>query len=315
MADLIRREALQVSEARLPVKTYLVCGFLGAGKTTFILDYLKVAGSNVAVLVNEFGQLGIDGEIIKDKGGIDVVEMPGGCICCSQKQDLIESAGKIAGDLKPDLILIEPSGVAEASEIIKTLSDKSLKGVIRLDAVIAVIDATTFIEFSDPEAFGTFFLDQVENADIVIVNKEDLVDGEELSAVQDRVAQISPEALMIATSYGQLSAALPDVHRKDEIMSHKSGIKFSSISVEIDHVMPHNAVENLLTELIAGTFGDVIRAKGFLSVEGYGSLNLQLSPSGASVQIMARDVLPRLTVIGSNLKEDLIQEYFNGSNE
>src|SRR5690606_25325624 len=130
---------------------------------------LKSARGRAAVLVNEFGSLGIDGSLIRSAGGIDVVEMPGGCICCSQQAGLVESIATIREEIRPDLLLIEPSGVAEASEVLKVLAAPALAGVIRLDAVITVLDASTFFEFSDPEAFGSFFLDQITHADLLLV--------------------------------------------------------------------------------------------------------------------------------------------------
>src|SRR6185369_7745825 len=129
-----------------PIKTRLVGGFLGAGKTTFILEQLKSAGTRVAVLVNEFGKLGIDGALIRLQGGIEVIELPGGCICCSQKEGLLESVRSVARQVAPELLLIEPSGVAEISELLQLLSDPSLAGVIRLDTVITVLDCETFLE-------------------------------------------------------------------------------------------------------------------------------------------------------------------------
>src|SRR6266567_3784969 len=176
------------------IRTYLVSGFLGAGKTTFILEQLKNTGSRVAVLVNEFGELGIDGALIRSRSGFDVVEMPGGCICCSQRDGLAESIRRIAVEMEPELLLIEPSGIAEISEVLKVLAGPSLAGVIRLDAALTVIDAETFLEFSEPDGFGTFFLDQVVNADLILVNKIDLVAPAELAAIERRVEELRPGA-------------------------------------------------------------------------------------------------------------------------
>jgi len=295
----------------IPLKAYLICGFLGAGKTTFILEYLKSAGSNVAVLVNEFGSLGIDGETIQTKGGVDVVEMPGGCVCCSQKQGLIASIKDIADHVMPDLLLVEPSGVAEASELIKALSDKSLDGIIRLDAVVTVIDATTFLEFAEPDAFGLFFLDQVENADMVIVNKIDLIGWPEIMAVEERVREINPQAFIAKTNYCHLDTALTPVRVKSEVVSYKSDFRFSSVSIEPDHALSHDTLERFLSDMIDGKFGKVFRAKGFLNIKNYGCVSIQTTPGRVSVELLGHDLAPRLVLIGHNLDEDSILNNFN----
>ena len=144
-------------------------------KTTYILERLRDKSARTAVLVNEFGTLGIDGETIRAAGGVSVVEMAGGCICCNQRQDMVKSIAEIARDIRPDVLLIEPSGVAETSELLNALSDSSLGGIVRCDGTITIIDATTFLDYSEPGSFGTFFLDQIENADVVLINKVDLV--------------------------------------------------------------------------------------------------------------------------------------------
>lgn len=289
-----------------PIKTYLVCGFLGAGKTTFILEQLKTASSNVAVLVNEFGALGVDGETIRSQGGIDVVELPGGCICCSQQQGLIANIKEVASIVKPELLLIEPSGVAEASELLKTLVDESLRGVVRLDGVITVIDASTFMEFSEPDAFGAFFFDQVENADIVLINKKDLVPIAKRGAIEARIAAINPQAMILAASFCQVDVALPDSRGINNIALHGDPrrLKLSSISVEPKCPVSRDELERFLGELAEGNLGTVVRAKGFLRVDGYGCVSIQITPGQALIELHNREVPSRLIVIGFDLDED-----------
>jgi len=296
-----------------PIKTLLVGGFLGAGKTTFILEQLKVVGAKVAVLVNEFGKLGIDGALIRLKGGIDVIEMPGGCICCSQKQGLLESIKSIAGQIGPELLLIEPSGVAEISELLQVLSDPSLEGLIRVDAVITVLDAETFLEFSEPEAFGLFFLDQVRCADLVLANRADLVTPQVLEAIEGRVAALNPLAMIVRTEFCRMQGPLPEGTRPaPDSSQNRTPLGIDCISVIPEKPFSEKALADLLAELARGRFGRIMRGKGFIQVAGQGWVNLQMVAGNVTTEPLSAVMTARLTLIGFDLKAEDLGTYLNG---
>ena len=102
------------------MKISLVCGLLGAGKTSFIINFLKEANEKCVVLVNDFGKLGIDGEVLSS-GGLETVTLPSGCVCCSLKQDLIESIDRVVKEFAPEHLVIEPSGIASPSGVLEAL--------------------------------------------------------------------------------------------------------------------------------------------------------------------------------------------------
>src|SRR5512137_3196746 len=102
------------------MKTTIVCGLLGSGKTTFIQNFLRDSQEKAVVLVNDFGQAGIDGEIFS-AGGIESVELPSGCVCCTLKFDLITTIQRIVRQFSPERLLIEPSGVASLSGVLDAL--------------------------------------------------------------------------------------------------------------------------------------------------------------------------------------------------
>jgi G3E family GTPase len=296
-----------------PIKTLLVGGFLGAGKTTFILEQLKTAGAKVAVLVNEFGKLGIDGALIRLKGGIDVVEMPGGCICCSQKQGLLESIRSIAEQIGPELLLIEPSGVAEISELLQVLSDPALEGMIRIDAVITVLDAETFLEFSEPEAFGLFFLDQVRCADLVLVNRTDLVTTQVLEAIEERIAALNPLAMMVRTEFCRMDETIPDGTKQPVNFSQNlAPLCIDCISVIPEKPFSEEGLADLFAELARGRFGRIMRGKGFIQVAGHGWMNLQMVAGNVTTEPLSAAMAPRLTLIGFDLKVDELGAFLNG---
>ena len=123
------------------MKTTIVCGMLGAGKTSFIQDQLTRQDGKTVVLVNDFGETGIDGEILS-LGGIDVKELPSGCVCCTLKFDLITTIEKILRDWNPDHLMIEPSGIASPSGVMEALDALHLQPV----TVVGIIDVTEFLE-------------------------------------------------------------------------------------------------------------------------------------------------------------------------
>jgi G3E family GTPase len=294
-----------------PVKTWLVSGFLGAGKTTFILEQVKRSGARVAVLVNEFGELGMDGALIRSKGGIDVVEMPGGCICCTQKDGLAESVQLIASQLRPELLLIEPSGIAESSEVLKVLAAMTLDGVIQLEAAIAVIDAETFLEFSAPDTFGPFFLDQVVNADLILVNKSDLVSQAELAVIEQRLDALRTGSLLLRTEFCRMEEELP-AGRDSAPVSPGSAASVPAMEcVSVTPGMPLSAqdLEQFLAELACGGFGRVVRGKGFLQVTDKGWQNLQIVGERVALEAFPAAVEPRLTMIGYGLDGERLRKF------
>ncbi len=293
----------------------LVCGFLGAGKTTFIVERIKNSGGKTAVLVNEFGDLGIDGTLIRSEGGLDVIELPGGCICCSMKEGLEKSVRSIAQTIGPDVLLIEPSGVAEASEVIKTLTDEALAGVIRLDAVITLIDSSTFLDFSQPDAFGSFFLDQVSNADLIVVNKIDVVSPAELERVAGRIRELNPSALSVETSFCRLEAPLPSGRQKSVRAEGNFGPAMEYASITPGQPISRQQLENFSYALSAGQFGRIFRAKGLIRVADGGMINFQFAGGTISALPFNAEVGSRIVLIGYDLDRKRINGFFANRQE
>jgi len=264
----------------------------------------------VAVLVNEFGKLGIDGALIRLQGGIEVIELPGGCICCSQKEGLLESVRSVARQVAPELLLIEPSGVAEISELLQLLSDPSLAGVIRLDTVITVLDCETFLEYAEPDAFGLFFLDQVRCADLILANRADLVTPQVLEAIEARVAALNPQALLVRTEFCRLDGPLPS-GRTRSLPSGRHGALLGIDCLSLVPTRPFSGqgLAALLAELARGRFGRIMRGKGFIEVAELGWLNLQVVAGKATLTPLSVPMEPRLTLIGFGLQPEALAAF------
>ncbi len=158
------------------IPTSLVCGFLGVGKTTTIRHLIRhrPAGERWAVVVNEFGQVGIDASLLdrqQEDAGVVIQDIPGGCLCCVTSQSFNVGLNRIIRSQRPDRIIIEPTGLGHPTRLINTLRGEYFNRVIDLKAVITLLDAR---QLNDPRYLNhDTFIDQLEVADILVANKLD----------------------------------------------------------------------------------------------------------------------------------------------
>jgi cobalamin biosynthesis protein CobW len=289
--------------AKIPVT--IVTGFLGAGKTTLIRHVLAHAqGRRLALVINEFGDVGVDGEILKSCG-IDscpeenIVELSNGCICCTVADDFVPAIDALlAREPRPDHIVIETSGLALPKPLVKAFDWPAIRSRLTVDGVIAVVDAAAVAEgrFADDEAklaaqrakdasvdhdnpLEEVYEDQLLCADLVILNKADLVDPAALERVRNDIAAAIPRAVKIVpTREGRLDteillglhaaaeddlAARPSHHDAEESHDHDD---FETFVVDLPVVADAGALSTKLAD-IARDFA-VLRMKGFVEVAG-----------------------------------------------
>ena len=174
------------------MRVNLLFGFLGSGKTTLVRRLLAERGRAVktAVIVNEFGEVGVDGDILRGNA-VDMVELNSGCLCCTLRGSLMLAVEELA-KASVERIIVEATGVAQPGELTDTLTDASMRRRVDIGALVTVVDAAKFPKLVG--MLGEFYEAQIENADIVIVNKADLVGADELEAVGRMVREINPRA-------------------------------------------------------------------------------------------------------------------------
>lgn len=192
------------------IPTNLITGFLGVGKTSAILHLMtqKPADQKWSVLVNEFGSVGIDGAIYKAKG-IDVKEIPGGCMCCAAGVPLQVAVNRILRETQPHRVLIEPSGLGHPKRVLDTLQGEHFKEALSLKASICLIDPRNLSD--DRYTTHENFIDQIAIADIVVANKKDVCDKDSLEHFDKYMSAFKPaKQAIIKTQYGQLDAELLD---------------------------------------------------------------------------------------------------------
>ncbi len=180
----------------------LISGALGSGKTTLLRHLVEQADRKIAILMNEFGEIAIDSRVIRGKH-IQMTELAGGCVCCSLMGEFEAAVREIVETVEPELIVVETTGVAEPDAVIFDVED-SLPDV-RLDSVIVIADADGMVRFPD---LGYVTRAQFEAADMVLVNKIDLVPEGDLESVEGRIRAVNPEAANLRTLRCEVDASL-----------------------------------------------------------------------------------------------------------
>ncbi len=175
------------------MRVNLLFGFLGSGKTTLVRHLLAERGREVktAVIVNEFGEVGVDGEILRGSN-VDMVELNSGCLCCTLKGSLMLAVEELQAKAKVERIIVEATGVAQPGELTEALADASMKLKVEIGPLVTVVDAAKFPRLVS--LLGEFYAAQIENADIVILNKSDLVTPEQLDEASAHVRELNADA-------------------------------------------------------------------------------------------------------------------------
>ncbi len=187
------------STSKTPVN--IVTGFLGVGKTTALRRLLadRPAGEYWAVLVNEFGEVGIDGAALADtQAGLNVVEVPGGCICCTTSPQLRVSLTRLLRERRPDRLLIEPSGLGHPAGIVDLLRDPFLSVALDLRSIICLVDPR-HLEDARYTRHETW-RDQIVLADVLVANKCDRADAEHIDQFEAMAARLFPPKQVVATT-------------------------------------------------------------------------------------------------------------------
>jgi G3E family GTPase len=177
----------------------VISGFLGSGKTTMVLAtvgrIIEVTKKKVVIIVNDFGKIGIDGKVM-EKYGLSVTEMPSGCICCTLGSDFLETVRTVAEKFRPDLVIVEPTGIADPANIRDTM--KLYRGPLGNIKIVVVVDAVRFQLIL--KALTNPLKNQLNAADIILINKMDEATPEAVEEVKRSLQALGIEKTVIVTS-------------------------------------------------------------------------------------------------------------------
>lgn len=200
-------------------KIDIISGFLGAGKTTLIKKLIKEAyqGEKVVLIENEFGEIGIDGGFLKD-AGVQINELNSGCICCSLVGDFRAALSKVIAEMKPDRIVIEPSGVGKLSDVIRAVQGASADGAV-LNCFTTVADVNKCKMYI--KNFGEFYNDQVKNAGCIVLSHTGRATEAKIAECVALLREQNPNAVIVTTDWDALSGAelLKAMERQDTLQA------------------------------------------------------------------------------------------------
>lgn len=242
----------------------ILTGYLGSGKTTLLRRILKETTKKIAVIINEFGDIGIDGKVIRGKN-VNMIELTGGCVCCSLEGEFKAAIKEVIAKTNPELIVVETTGVAEPEAIAFDLEESLPE--IRLDSVITVVDADGIIRFPSIGHTGRV---QIEMGDVILVNKTDLVSPEDIVKVEKKLREINGKATLFRTYKCEIDSELlfgtytNKTTKQAKKHDHDPSIDFFQISVDKE------IQKERLSKFLSSLPKEVYRAKGFIVIKDQG---------------------------------------------
>ncbi|MCZ6725238.1 MAG: GTP-binding protein [Thaumarchaeota archaeon] len=242
----------------------ILTGYLGSGKTTLLRRILNETTKKVAVIINEFGDIGIDGRVIKGKN-VNMIELTGGCVCCSLEGEFKAAIKEIITKTNPELILVETTGVAEPEAIAFDL-EESLPEV-RLDSVITVVDADGIMMFPSIGHTGRV---QIEMGDVILVNKIDLVNPRDIIKVEKKLHEINGKATLFRTYKCEIDSELLfgtyTTKTTEQMHKHEHDPKIDLFQISVDQEIQREGLSDFLSSLPR----EVYRAKGLIVIKNHG---------------------------------------------
>lgn len=312
------------------IKIDIISGFLGAGKTTLLKKLLEgeLKKERLAIIENEFGEVSIDGDLLKGTN-IDMKEISSGCICCSLQGDFKEAIKEIIKIYHPSRILIEPSGVAKLSDIIKAC--KSIAG-IEINNIFTVIDALNFQ--SHLENFGEFYRDQISNAKTIILSERK--EGEEklINDISQSIRKINKKCSIITAQLKDIDAKdILAIAKKDLEMTSENYIEFkksfNSMSVSRVH-HSHNAdnifnawgvetskdfsmfkLRDIFDEIMKNDeYGNILRGKGIVKTKNGEWIEFHYTPGKFKINTTTTRGVGKIAIIGEKIDKNKLSKLF-----
>ncbi|RIH84786.1 putative GTP-binding protein YjiA [Calidithermus terrae] len=302
-------------KTRVPVT--VIGGFLGAGKTTLVNHLINSGARRFGVIVNEFGETGVDGALIENVDSDGIAELSNGCLCCVGRDDLMSSLFKIAAKpTPPEHILIELSGLADPVPVAQTVLDPFARAKFELDGIVGVADARNLERTLRDGPEGAI---QLAYASTVILNKTDLATPEQLEEARKVIAQINPLAEVRESAHarvepdGLLALKAFDPEWKPKGYQHLHTPDVATFTLTNAKPLKRERVNEFIENYVISRPDRLYRAKGFLSVQGFEEEVLFQAVReifGMELTGRPRSGKSSLVVIGRGLDEGEYREAF-----
>jgi len=314
------------------VQVDIFSGFLGAGKTMLIKKLLseKVYDSNTVIIENEFGEVGIDGDILKESN-IEIKEINSGCICCQVSGDFGEAVLEVISKYNPNNIIIEPSGVAKLSEILNILQEKKFQHELEIRNIFTLIDIRNYDMYL--KNFKEFYENQIKRAKTIVLSRSQLVDNKKIDATIDSIRKLNLKAKIIYKPWDLLKAndflSTNIINDKRKIFAVNSGVNFNvnkQIRREVNHSAkevfesyPIDLEENISMieiqkkfEFISNNnkFGRIIRAKGVFKANDGEYYQFDYVPNEFKSRKIRWSNKRVVSIIGSELNRKELERLF-----
>ena len=292
---------------------HLISGFLGTGKTTALKSLMaqKNPDEKWVIIVNEFGEIGIDGAVLSDNG-IPVAEIAGGCLCCVAGPQMSNTVAKMLRDVAPDRLMIEASGLAHAASVIDELKTPPLDQSLEIGAVFTVVDPRQFV--TPDYAQQALYKDQIGVCDVLVASKTDLCSPEVLAEFREKAAKLfPPKALVAEVDNAQMNIEWLDIpvveksrYRLKTLPDNTMGFQSQGFTFAAGQDFDGERLTNFFNDLPKMTEG-LVRAKGVFQVLGtWVWLNWVDGQWGASQVSWRRD--SRFELIAKSFDADLIEK-------
>ena len=297
----------------MPTKVDIISGFLGAGKTTLIRKLLaeSLAGEKIAIIENEFGEMGIDGARLGG-AGVEVREMNSGCICCSLAGDFEKSIREVVERFAPDRLIIEPSGVGKLSDVVRGCEISRLGDVLRVNMLIAIVNPLKYELYL--KHCGSFFKDQISTAKTILLSRTQDAEPGVVAGVVAKLRALNPTANIVTRT--STTTIRPDHgHDHNHVGHHHRHEMAEDVFDAWSHETPSRFDEQTLRSAFLGLEADgnaglILRGKGIVQTPAGDWIEVDFTPGEFKTIPAQPDYTGRLCIIGRDLDKEKLGSVF-----
>ena len=314
----------------MKVKVDIFSGFLGAGKTRLIKKLIndKYYREKIAIVENEFGEVSIDGAILRETNTV-ITEINSGCICCQVSGNFKKAILNIINNYEVDRLIIEPTGVAKLSELKRVFEEKDLNKVAEIDKLITVVDGERFYIYLNN--FRKFFVDQIKAADVIVISRSQFLDKDKLDKIVIDIKGLNSKSIVVNKEWSKVRAQelIPKgehsskeynkVFRRASVKGNKglsayndsADDNFQTFAMSINRSVSKKELISKFN-FVANThsFGEIIRAKGIVKLNDETMNQFDFSLDEFSIETVTYEGEGIISFIGVDLNKDEIMRFF-----